>query len=103
MITRKYCPAYVNDALRDTWTPTPWMVDVFDRDREQEINTWLNDNLGREHIPHLSREGVWHKSCVTIDGWTWYGFATEEHLEQFKVAFRSAFPSPTVVVREVAQ
>lgn len=66
--------------MRDVWSVTPWIVHVrtgaVNGDLSFEIMNWCRDNLGREASPIHGRQGAWQRSCVTIDGWTDYGFAT---------------------------
>lgn len=76
----------------EVWSPTPWMTDVFveNDDVRHTMRNWLNQNLGPESEPFRKREGSWHISCVTMRGYCWYGFATEELMKRFI----KRFPSP---------
>lgn len=80
----------LHEILEKVWTPTPWMVNVEDKDREIEINNWCNRNLGRESSPIHNKNGLWHKGNVTMYGKTWYGFATEEIMGRFVEEFGGA-------------
>lgn len=77
------------ELMRKVWTPTPWMVDVFTggynsgRDREFAIREWCREHLGPEADPIRGTEGTWQRGGVTINGYTWMGFATKEIMEQF--------------------
>jgi hypothetical protein len=86
---------------RKVWSPTPWMIDVYEgdgRDKEREIRNWCLRNLGTESSPIHDRdigevyahERVWHRGNVTMHGWTWYGFKTEAMMKRFQ----EAWPSP---------
>lgn len=72
-------------ASRKAWSPTPHIIDVRDGGSEQcgPILSWCEDALGPESRPVVGEEGKWHRGCVTIHGWTWYGFATEGDMALF--------------------
>jgi hypothetical protein len=84
------------ELMRAVWTPTPWMVDVHDRGWDEdhgrslhEIFEWCNLNLGTRYDYWSRRDGRWQRGNVTICGWTWYGFATEEMMRRFCERFET--------------
>lgn len=72
---------------RKAWGPTPYMVDVFTgrtgADQDMEIRRWCLDEFGKESAPLIGHDGTWRRGSATIDGWTWYGFATEDMMRRF--------------------
>lgn len=72
--------------MEKVWSVTPWMVDAFiDSDeREREVLHWCREHLGDEAWPIHGRPGVWQRGSATINGWTWFGFATEEMMLKFQ-------------------
>lgn len=83
------------ELMRKVWEPTPWIVNVYtgpghpDR-RNQDMLEWCDKNLGEASYPIHGREGVWHQGSATVNGWTWFGFATEEMMNRFL----EAWPTP---------
>lgn len=77
------------ELMRKCWTPTPWMVDVYDGpshpndSRRREIIEWCVEKFGPESWPIHDKPANWYRGTSTIYGWTWYGFATEEMLNRF--------------------
>lgn len=74
--------------MREVWTPTPWMLDVFigdriDHPREREMIEWCHENFGPEGSPIYGAMGNWRRGNAIISGWTWFGFATEQQMDQF--------------------
>lgn len=75
------------------WQPTPWMIDVYVGKTYSEEwllpahHEWCNANLGEESWPIHGHPGVWHRGGATVDGWTWYGFATEDLMRRFLAQF----------------
>jgi hypothetical protein len=74
---------------RKVWDPTPWILDVFtgdeDRDdRMRRIMDWCREIFGEESSPIHGRAGRWHRGGATIDGWTWFGFATAADMAMFQ-------------------
>ncbi|MEM6499303.1 MAG: hypothetical protein AAF709_21580 [Pseudomonadota bacterium] len=69
------------------WDGTPWMVDVYTGrvadDRDLEIRDWCQKNFGEMAWPIHGRKGSWHRGGATVYGWTWFGFASEEMMNQF--------------------
>jgi hypothetical protein len=82
--------------MLEVWTPTPWMIDVYEgyddegRSRERSIRNWCNHNMGRESSPIHGDHGIWHRGNVTMHGWTWYGFRSEQLMKWFQ----EVWPSP---------
>jgi hypothetical protein len=72
------------------WSPTPFMEDVMSTDREDEMIRWCQQQFGPESSPMHKRNGRWRRSLVTIHGWCWFGFETEELMNRFV----ERFPSP---------
>jgi hypothetical protein len=80
--------------MRKVWTPTPWMVDAYTGrcgdTREHGMIHWCRDAFGAESSPIHSRSGDWHRGSATVNGWTWFGFASEALMRQFV----GAWPQP---------
>ena len=83
-----------NDLMRKVWNGTPWLVDAHtgspDDDRYREMREWCREQFGPECWPIHGKPGTWQTGSVTIYGWTWFGFATEDQMKQFL----EAWPSP---------
>lgn len=75
-------------ALREAWEPTPWMLvvntDFVGSDREHDILAWCHEQFGRELWAPGQAGGYWRRGGATINGQTWFGFSTEERMNQFK-------------------
>lgn len=73
--------------MRKVWEPTPWVINVFEGSYDEynfiDIIRWCCDNLGDESYPIHDKVGVWHRGGATVDGYTWYGFASEELMQRF--------------------
>lgn len=73
----------------EVWDGTPWMIDVyagsFNEVRRYDILHWCHDTFGRQADPFGPdpRPGRWRQGNATVDGWTWFGFATEADMQQF--------------------
>ena len=87
------------DLQRKVWDGTPWIVDVYtggsaNVDRDRSIILWCADHFGEEAWPFTDepRAGRWKRGGATVFGWTWYGFDTEEAMNEF----RAAWPDPTI-------
>ena len=80
--------------MHEVWDGTPFMVDAFTGsyadDRFLEMIEWCRQRFGDEAWPIHGRAGAWLRGSSTINGWTWYGFATAEHLAEFE----AAWPAP---------
>lgn len=79
--------------MRKVWQPTPWMVDAWTgggRDREREMLMWCYDNIGEQASPIHDKPGRWQRGNATVNGWTWFGFATEADM----LAFVARWPAP---------
>lgn len=76
-----------DDLTRSVWAGTPWMVDAFTGpsmdDRSREMMDWCRNEFGVESWPIHGKPGNWHRGGVTLYGWTWMGFATEEMMLKF--------------------
>jgi hypothetical protein len=90
-------PEQFRKLSEEQWGPTPWMIDVFfghsnsyDNTEEMKIKSWLYHNLGPESSPMHGKEGLWHRAHVTLHGWSWVGFKTEDLLRRFL----KVFPQP---------
>ena len=75
------------ELLRKVWAQTPWMVDAYTggcgNERSREMQWWCRDQFGPECWPIHGHPGTWQRGGVTMSGWTWYGFASEEQMQQF--------------------
>lgn len=84
--------------MSEVWSPTPWMVDVFDggwssgRDQCFRIGQWCVEHFGQQGSPIHKRPGRWYRGNATVHGWTWYGFDTEEAMNEFV----AAWPNPEI-------
>jgi len=80
----------------EVWDMTPWVVDVYEGPRRgegyKERMQWCRDKFGDEAWWPSARKGGWQRGCATVDGWTWWGFDTEEKMNEFV----AAWPSPAV-------
>jgi hypothetical protein len=87
MLDLSYPDRERGELMRRVWEPTPFLINVFTGDtggvRERAILDWCHSTLGDECAPLHGRSGLWQRGCVTIHGWTWYGFATAELKRQF--------------------
>lgn len=92
------------DLTRKCWQGTPWVVDVFtgrcSEDRDCAIRQWLHDTMGDQAWPYGDepRTGRWFRGGATVNGWTWFGFATEEDMN----AFLAAWPNPPDTAADTA-
>ena len=79
------------DLMIDVWSPTPWIVDAFsDRtnsDTDRAMVEWCREAFGGEAWPIHGRAGEWQRGSATIHGWTWFGFRTEDQMNQFLSRF----------------
>jgi hypothetical protein len=73
--------------MRQVWEGTPWMVDAFTdgtgSGRDREMRDWCREQFGPEAWPIHGRPGQWQRGSATINGWTWFGFATKAQMDQF--------------------
>ena len=74
---------------RKTWSPTPWVIDVFIPTDESKhvIRNWLIYNFGPESEPSCEVKGSWRASFVTVHSFCWYGFKTEDLMNRFLAKF----------------
>ncbi|MGL3208729.1 hypothetical protein [Bradyrhizobium sp. BR 1433] len=83
-----YGTADRGEIMREVWTPTPWMIDVwvghYREGREDEILRWCYQQFGQMSSPIHGLAGSWHRGSATIAGWTWFGFADEATLQRFQ-------------------
>ena len=82
------------DLQHRVWDGAPWMVSAFTGciadDRDMEMRDWCRNMFGDEAWPIHGKPGSWKRGGATIDGWTWYGFETEEMMRRFQ----EAWPGP---------
>lgn len=73
-------------AIRAYWSKHTFITECFEKDLAgaRAMRDWCAAKWGEEANPFLNRPGVWLRGFIAIDGWAWYGFATEEALEEFK-------------------
>lgn len=71
--------------MTERWLTT---ADVLERTRWSRVTLWRRVHDGR--FPAPIENGRWLRGGVTIDGWTWVGFDTEEAMQRFE----SRWPSP---------
>lgn len=82
--------------MHTVWDATPWICDAYtgsfgeELTRRLEIREWCTERFGPEAWPIHGRPGRWHTGGVTIHGWTWIGFDTEEAMREFQ----AAWPAP---------
>lgn len=83
-----------SDLMRQVWTPTPWMADVYTDspsrdggDRMRRMRGWCRQRWGEESDPLRGRTGQWRAGDATIDGRTWWGFREREQLDEFVAAW----------------
>lgn len=76
------------------WQDRPWMVNVYTGstgdDRMSEIMEWCRHEFGDEAWPIHGRGGPWYRGGATVNGWTHFGFESEEMMD----AFLEAWPAP---------
>lgn len=93
-ITFDYGDPERRSLVEKVWSGTPWMVNAYTGscgdDRDCEMRDWCFEHFGNEAWPIHGKPGKWHRSGATINGWTWFGFATQEMMRRFE----EAFPSP---------
>lgn len=74
--------------MQEVWEHTPWMVNAYtggtSDDRDIEMRQWCVDHFGPEACPIHGRDGQWQRGHATIFGWTWFGFAKKEQMEEFE-------------------
>ena len=76
---------------RKVWDPTPWVIDVYTGAKndlgegadERSIMSYCKENFGAESWPIHDRQGNWHRGGATVNGWTWFGFKTEDSMKKF--------------------
>lgn len=82
-----------NDVVRKVWDGTPWMIDVFTGkcgdELDRDMREWCMKNLGPEASPIHGQDGEWQRGYATINGWTWFGFKTEDQMMRFIERFPS--------------
>jgi len=82
------------ELTRQVWGNTPWIIDVYlgewdevAHERESDINAWCREHFGEEAWPIHGRDGRWRSGSAIVNNWTWYGFDTEEAMQQFMAAW----------------
>lgn len=87
MLAYDYGDAERAELMREVWTPTPFMVNVntssIASNRDYEIHRWCREQFGPENWLLADKVGTWQRGSATVDGTTWYGFATEALMQQF--------------------
>jgi len=78
------CRPEHRELMVEVWSPTPWMIDVVTKDREQALWHWCYRNFGPESSPIHHNQGNWMRGNVTISGKTWFGFSTEKLMRRFE-------------------
>src|SRR5690606_32151703 len=79
--------ATCDDALtHKAWDGTPWMVEAYtgspsNHERYRDIMEWCWSEFGPEASPIHGKPGNWHSGGMTVSGWTWMGFATQEMMQ----------------------
>lgn len=109
IISYEYRTDEQSDLQRKVWSPTPWVVNVFEGRNDDmmyfEIGEWCRENIGPESSPIHEMQGEWRRGGATVDGWTWYGFATEEIMNRFleawpqesRVGKKGVLPEPAIL------
>lgn len=86
------------ELMHQVWDPTPWMIDVYlgdqcegppghDREHDHAMHEWCRERLGDEGWPIHGHPRRWYTGGVTVDGWQWWGFDTEDAMQAFKQAW----------------
>lgn len=82
-----YKDAARTEVMHMVWDGSPWMCDAYTGsttdDRDHEIRQWCRDQFGPESWPLHGMPGKWQRGGATVYGWTWFGFETEEMMNQF--------------------
>jgi len=74
---------------KKVWDPTPFVIDVYIGKRnsidddEQDIREYCIENFGKESWPIYNKPADWYRCGATVDGWTWFGFKTEQMMLKF--------------------
>lgn len=93
-----YVDARRRQLMAEVWGPTPWIVSAYtersDGLRMRDMVVWLLEHFGPE-MARWHPAGMWQRGSVTMYGWTWIGFATEDMMQQFE----AAWPLPLGVKR----
>ncbi len=99
VIAFDYGDAERSQIMQEVWLPTPWMIEVYTgrsgEVRQYDIVRWCRETLGPESSPIHKIIGTWHRGGATVNGWTWFGFATEADMQRFQ----EAWPAPEGVAR----
>ncbi len=81
----------------EVWDMTPWVVDVFEganRDMGyMDRMHWCRERWGDQAWWPSGLKGAWQRGGATVDGWTWWGFDSEDKMNEFL----AAWPSPPSV------
>lgn len=93
MIEHEYQDQETRDLMQKVWQDTPFMVNIFtgpfENDRRREMEDWCRENFGQENLAIWGKKGNWQLGSVTIFGWNWAGFATQEQMEKFLARWES--------------
>ena len=98
ILSYDYGDPETKELMVKVWSGTPWMIDVLtgshDEKKQRDIMQWCLDEFGPEAWPIHGKSGQWHSGGVTINGWTWMGFSTEEQMQKFL----TRWPSPNTML-----
>jgi hypothetical protein len=102
-------PCHDLELTHKVWDPTPWVVDVYLGDRENTstplrqdecaIKRFCRANFGKESWPMHDEPAAWYSGGAIVDGWTWFGFDSEQKMNQFLEAWpdNSMPPDKTLI------
>lgn len=102
MLAFNYGDGERNEMMRNHWTGTPWMINIFTGShpdgRDREMMEWCAERFGPEAWPYSTnpRAGRWKRGGATVFGWGWYGFDAEQAMKEFE----AAFPNPPEEVQD---
>lgn len=85
---------------REVWAGTPWIATIWTDScstaegiiRHSGMMKWLRERYGEPARPFADppQPGRWREGNATVCGWTWFGFDTEERMQEFI----AAWPAP---------
>ena len=71
----------------EVWDMTPWIIDVHDGRVEdglyRDLMVWCQSRWGAQAWWPNGRKGAWQRGGATVDGWTWWGFDSEDKMREF--------------------
>lgn len=81
------------------WSGTPWIASLFTDDdrRRRQMVEWMHDQFGPSAFPFgdQPQPGRWREGNATVFGWTWFGFSTEEEMDQAVAFWKPEEAAPT--------